>query len=213
MIRLSDVQIEQGDFELNEINLLVPTGEYAILMGPTGSGKTSLIEVICGLRPIRRGQIVLENVDITDANPAIRNVGYVPQDSTLFPTMRVDLQIEFSMEMRKVKKKERRERVAELAHLLEIESIVKRHPHGLSGGEKQRVALARALAFRPRLLCLDEPLSALDEVTKQKLLNLLKRIHEVEKVTALHITHDQNEAQDLGTCRFEINDGIVSRVF
>ena len=210
MIELCDVTIEQGDFLLSGVNLKVPSGEYAILMGATGSGKTSLIETICGLRQIAAGRIELREQDISSEPPASRNIGYVPQDAALFPTMRVAQQIGFSLELRKVGKSARNERVMELAELLGITHLLNRLPQGLSGGERQRVALARALAFRPSLLCLDEPLSALDDETRHKLIELLKKIHSYESVTALHITHNQIEAGQLGTMRFQLVDGKIN---
>ena len=212
MIQLQQISIHQGDFALRDVEFSVPSHEYAILMGPSGCGKTTLLEAICGLRPVTAGKILLDGEDVSSWKPALRRIGYVPQDAVLFPKMRVDSQIEFALESRKMKKRLRLERVNELAELLEITSLLRRYPKGLSGGEKQRVALARALSFRPRLLCLDEPLSALDQATKQKLTLLLKKVHQHEKVTALHITHNQPEARQLGTLTFEMTDGRVVRL-
>jgi len=206
MIRINELAIGQGDFRLEDVNLTLPDQCYAILMGPTGCGKTTLIEAICGLRPICNGSIYLGNDNVTNHASFDRNVGYVPQDSVLFPTMRIDHQIEFALVVRKMAKNDRRQRVAELAELLGIGNILKRFPQGLSGGERQRVALARALAFRPQLLCLDEPLSALDASTKSQISSLLKRVHTQEKVTVLHITHNPTEAVELGTIVFRMVD-------
>ncbi|MEE2826773.1 MAG: ATP-binding cassette domain-containing protein [Planctomycetota bacterium] len=206
MIRIDNVAIQQGDFRMEELNLTLPDQCYAILMGPTGCGKTTLVEAICGLRPVSRGSIHLGQTDITRHAPFDRNVGYVPQDSVLFPTMRIDQQIEFALVVRKMPRNDRRKRVAELAELLGIGNILERFPQGLSGGERQRVALARALAFRPRLLCLDEPLAALDANTKSQITALLKRVHRQEKVNVLHITHSPTEAVELGTLVFQMVD-------
>ena len=206
MIRIEDVAIRQGDFQMEQVNLTLPDQCYAILMGSTGCGKTTLVEAICGLRPVARGSIHLGNTDVTRHAPFDRNVGYVPQDSVLFPTMRVDQQIEFALVVRKMPRNERRQRVAELAELLGIGNILERFPQGLSGGERQRVALARALAFRPQLLCLDEPLAALDASTKAQITALLKRVHQQEKVSVLHITHSPTEAVELGTMVFQMVD-------
>lgn len=206
MIRINQLAIRQGDFELEDINLELPDQCYGILMGPTGCGKTTLVEAICGLRPVDGGSIHLGDDEVTNRAPFDRNIGYVPQDSVLFPTMRIDHQIEFALVVRKMDKNDRRQRVAELAELLGIGNILKRFPQGLSGGERQRVALARALAFRPNLLCLDEPLSALDVSTKSQISSLLKRVHTQEKVTVLHITHSPTEADELGTMVFQMLD-------
>ncbi len=212
MIGLDKLTLHQGEFSLTDIDIVVPQGEYGILMGSTGCGKTTLLEAICGLRPITSGRVVLDNRDVTNLVPAVRQIGYVPQDAALFPTMRVDRQIEFGMEMRHVNRKLRRKRVEELTELLEITSIKQRYPRGLSGGERQRVALARALSFRPRLLCLDEPLSALDDSTRSRLSNLLGRVHRHEQVTVVHVTHNIVEAEQLGTVKFRMQDGQVTQL-
>ncbi len=209
MIRLENVTICQGDFCLTDIGFEIPQRGYGILMGPTGCGKTSLLEAICGLRRIDKGTILLGEQDVTHLIASERQIGYVPQDAALFPTMRVAQQIEFGLAVRKVKKGIRRDRVAQLAALLEITPLLDRFPHGLSGGEKQRVSVARALSFRPRLLCLDEPLSALDDETRTRMINLLGDIHRSENVTVLHITHNVSEAKKLGTILFRLQNGEV----
>ncbi|MEM7457558.1 MAG: ATP-binding cassette domain-containing protein [Planctomycetota bacterium] len=209
MISLHQLEIHQGDFSLAGIDLQIEKGQYAILMGQTGCGKTTLLEAICGLRNVESGRILLEGRDVTRLAPSARAVGYVPQDSALFPTMRVEDQIEFGLAVRSASKAERRKRVERLSELLDISSILKRFPAGLSGGEKQRVALARALSFRPKLLCLDEPLSALDDATRSKLTGLLRDVHAEEKVTVLHITHNASEARQLGTVQFRLVAGKV----
>lgn len=168
MIQLDKLTIQRGKFSLVDIDLTIPDGEYGILMGSTGCGKTMLLETICGLRPVTSGRILLGGNDVTRLPPSARNIGYVPQDIALFPTMRIDSQIGFGMEIRKINKRSRDYQIAEIAELLGITSLLGRYPPGLSGGEKQRIALARALSFKPDLLCLDEPLSALDDTTRKK---------------------------------------------
>ena len=212
MIRIHELAMRQGSFHIAGVNLTLPDHSYAILMGPTGCGKTTLLEAICGLRPVTSGSIQLGDHEVTRQPAFDRNVGYVPQDSVLFPTMRVDHQIEYALVIRRLAKKERRARVAELAELMGIGNILKRFPQGLSGGERQRVALARALAFRPQLLCLDEPLSALDPTTKSQISSLLKRVHSQERVTVLHITHNPAEATELGTIVFEMVGQDIVRI-
>lgn len=212
MISLRDVSIRQGELNLSDINFEVPRGQYAILMGETGCGKTTLLETICGLRSLSGGSIVLDGLDITRLSPASRQIGYVPQDGVLFPSMKVERQIGFGLEVRKVDHKTRKQRVHELAELLSIQSILNRYPNRLSGGERQRVALARAIAFRPKLLCLDEPLSALDERTHGQILALLTQIHQSEPITILHITHNQSEAKSLGTIHFKFDKSTLVRL-
>lgn len=204
MITLRNVTIHQGSFSLTDINLSLDEGAYGILMGETGCGKTTLLESICGLRKIAGGKILLGSRDVTQLSPAQRQIGYVPQDSVLFPTMRIDQQIEFGLKAWKIKRASRKQRIAELAELLDLRPLLGRYPQGLSGGERQRVALARALSFRPQLLCLDEPLSALDATTRSRMSELLKTVHQNEDVTVLHITHSALEGQQLGTVHFQL---------
>jgi ABC-type sugar transport system ATPase subunit len=205
MITLENVTIHQGNFSLVGFSLELPVGEYGVLMGPTGCGKTTLMESICGLRAVSNGRILMANQNVTKLSPSQRQIGYVPQHSVLFPAMRVGQQIEFGLEVRKVAKRERRRRARELAELLDIAPLLNRFPKGLSGGERQRVALARALAIRPRLLCLDEPLSALDSRTKIRVAEVLREFHHSEQVSVLHITHDEEEAKRLGTIQFQMD--------
>lgn len=209
MITLKALSIQQGSFALSGIELKIPTGEYGILMGPTGCGKTTILESICGLRRVTSGRILLDDIDVTRRPASARQIGYVPQDSALFPTMRVRQQIEFALEIRQVDRRTRSERVQELAELLDISPLLERYPQGLSGGEQQRVALARALSFKPSLLCLDEPLSALDDTTRARLSDLLRQIHQKEEVTVLHITHNAAEAVQLGTIQFRLENGRI----
>ena len=212
MISVQQLRLCQGDFELRQVSFEIPSNAYAILMGPTGCGKTTLLESICGLRAIVGGKILVGGDEITRTLPAQRQIGYVPQDSSLFPTMKVYRQIAFGMEVRGFSKSERDQRVEELASSLDLTEILDRYPRGLSGGERQRVALARALSFRPRLLCLDEPLSALDGDTRNNLTKLLKKIQQSESVTVLHITHNVEEGAQLGTIHFRLEKGQVREV-
>lgn len=212
MMELSRVAIRQGSFALSNIDLSIPAGAYAVLMGPTGCGKTSILEAICGLRRIESGSIWLDGTDVTRWPSAQREIGYVPQDRAVFPTMRVDRQIEYGLLVRGARPSLRRQRVEELAELTGISSLLHRFPKGLSGGELQRVALARALSFRPRLVCLDEPLSALDDQTRCRVAGVLKDIHQKEKVTVLHITHNVDDALRLATLNFRFIDQQIKRV-
>ncbi|MFO1000386.1 MAG: ABC transporter ATP-binding protein [Planctomycetaceae bacterium] len=198
MIELSSVTIRIGDFHLKDLSFRIDAGQYAVVMGKTGIGKTTILEAICGLRSIHSGRILISGVDVTRWTPADRNVGYMPQDLALFPSMTVREHIEFAMKVRNRPAKEMADRVAELANLLEITPLLDRRIKGLSGGESQRVALGRALSFRPGVLLLDEPLSALDEETRLTAQGLLKNLNKVTGVTILHVTHNQEEADALG---------------
>jgi len=212
VIRVQDLAIHVGRFRLENVSFEVPDGGYGVLMGKTGSGKTTILEAITGLKPITSGRIVLGDVDVTGLKPAERNLGFVPQDGALFTTMSVRDQLGFALAIRREGRSAIQQRVDELAKLLEIGHLLDRGISGLSGGEKQRVALGRALAFRPTTLCLDEPLSALDDDTRAQTIELLKRVQKETHVTALHITHNRIEASVLADVTLEIVDGRVEQV-
>lgn len=197
MIELRNVSIRSGPFVLSDVSLTVPAGGYAILMGATGQGKTTLLEAICGLRTVERGSVVVGDVDVTRFKPADRGIGYVPQDLALFPTMTVREHLEFALRIRRARRTLISERVAELSHVLGIEGLLARHVHHLSGGEAQRVAIGRALAFEPRALLMDEPLKALDETTRDRLCELLRSVQRQRGLTTLHVTHSRTEARAL----------------
>jgi ABC-type sugar transport system ATPase subunit len=213
MISLNQVQIQAGTFRLSDVSFRVETGEYAILMGRTGRGKTTILEAICGLRTVHGGQILLDGTDVTRLPPNLRHIGYVPQDLALFPTMTVLEHLEFALKRRRAGQKEIDSRVSELSSLLGIEQLLKRKPAGLSGGESQRVALGRALSFQPSVLLLDEPLSALDEATRTEMYTLLKQVQTRTGVTTIHVTHSTAEAEALADRRLELVDGRIVEVF
>jgi ABC-type sugar transport system ATPase subunit len=197
MIAVEDLSIVQGKFVLRDIRFHVPSGQYAVLMGRTGSGKTTILEAICGLKPLTAGRINLMGRDVTRLKPGERGIGYVPQDRALFTTMTVREHLAFALVIRKWPAPAITRRVEELAALLGIGYLLERLPHGLSGGEAQRVALGRALAYHPRLLLLDEPLSALDEDTREEMYALLRLVQRQTGVTTLHVTHSLTEARKL----------------
>ncbi|MFK7768992.1 MAG: ABC transporter ATP-binding protein [Mariniblastus sp.] len=209
MIQLENVTLSQGNFCLRDIDLVIPTGEYCVLMGPTGCGKTTILESVCGLRQIVSGKVLIDGHDVSTLPPAARQVGYVPQNGSLFPAMKVGEQIGFPLEVRKTTAAKVKDRVNELADLLGIEPLLERYPAKLSGGERQRVALARAMSFHPKLLCLDEPLSAVDEAMRENLTMLLKRIHEQENTTVIHVTHNNSEAKKLGSIKTLLLNGKI----
>ncbi|WP_417731674.1 ABC transporter ATP-binding protein [Rosistilla oblonga] len=197
MMELAEVSVAAGTFSLRGLSLRIETGEYAVLMGKTGIGKTTLLETICGLRKLGGGKIRIAGVDVSGWSAADRNVGYVPQDLALFPTMTVGQHLEFALRFRKAPRRQRAVRVREMAATLQIESLLDRKIDGLSGGEAQRVALGRALTFGPSVLLLDEPLSALDAETRQNVQAILRQINRKTGVTVLHVTHSQGEAESL----------------
>lgn len=196
-ILLDKVSIRAGDFGIDGLTMDISTGSYVVLMGRTGCGKTTLIETLCGLRPLAGGRIVLCGTDVSELRPADRGIGYVPQDGALFPTMTVHDQIAFPLRIRKLAPDAIESRVGELSSLLGLSKLLNRLPAGLSGGERQRTALGRALSFHPRVLLLDEPLSALDDETREEVHGVLSDINRHTSVTTLHITHNRVDAEAL----------------
>lgn len=209
MISLENLSVVAGGFRLEGIHLEVPAGCHAVLMGRTGSGKTTLLEAVCGLRRVAAGRVVLHGEDVTHLRPGERGVGFVPQEGALFNTMTVYAHLAFALRVRHWNRAAIEARVHAVAEQLGITPLLQRHPAGLSGGERQRVALGRALSAQPRVLCLDEPLSALDSDTREEIGALLKRIKRESGVTLLHITHDKHEARKLADKVFEIREGQV----
>lgn len=207
MIEVTDLVVRQGAFTLPTVSLRVELGQYAVLMGKTGTGKTTILEAICGLRKISRGKITIAGVDVSGWSPPDRNIGYMPQDLALFPTMNVRQHIEFAMKLRHISAAKQKERVAFLANILGLEGLLARQVQGLSGGEAQRVALGRALSFGPSVLLLDEPLSALDAITRSTAQKLLKDINRQTGVTVLHVTHSQEEADALADICIRLGSG------
>lgn len=197
MIAVEHLTVRVGGFALEDVSFDVPTGHYAVLMGRTGAGKTTLLEALCGLKPVAGGTIRLNERDVTRLKPAERGIGYVPQDRALFQTMTVREHLAFALVIQKADRQGIQQRVAELSRLLGIEHLLERKPHGLSGGEAQRVALGRALSVRPGILCLDEPLNALDDETRQEMYELLGNVQQSTGVTILHVTHNLDEAEQL----------------
>lgn len=207
MIQVDNLSIQAGEFRLDGISFEIPTGNYGVLMGRTGCGKTTILEAICGLKEVTHGVIKLDGADVTRLPASRRGIGFVPQDGTLFTTMTVAQHLAFGPKVQRWSRQDVIDRVHELAGALGIEDLLDRKPHGLSGGERQRVALGRALAVRPGVLCLDEPLSALDEDTHAEMTVLIKRLVKEHEITALHITHSRSEAEAVADQRFFLDDG------
>ncbi len=207
MIVIDDLTVTSGAFRLEGVSLEVPPGSYTALMGRTGCGKTSLLETIAGLLPATAGRVIIGDRDVTRLRPADRGLGYVPQDGALFPTMTVAEHLSFALRVRRKPRTEVSARVADLARQLDLVRLLDRRPRGLSGGERQRVALGRALAARPEVLLLDEPLSALDDESREELSAVLAGIHRETGVTLLHVTHNREDASRLAQRILRIEDG------
>jgi len=197
MIRIENLSLQAGAFQVQNVNLHVKPGEYFVLLGPTGSGKTLLISCICGLRLPTSGSLHIDGRDVTELEPRLRSVGYVPQDGALFPHMSVAHNVTFALRVRGEKHGAALKDAARIIEMLGIELLLDRTIHALSGGERQKVALARALVMRPKVLLLDEPVSALDEPTRQATCSDLVRVQSELGISTIHICHNRDEAHSV----------------
>lgn len=213
MLEIKDIKLKLGRFALNNIDLKINIGEYFVILGPSGAGKTVLLETIAGLYTPDKGYILYNKDDMVLLPPEKRDIGFVYQDYELFPHMTVEDNIIFGLKIRKMDKSIIAEKLYKLVSMLKIEHLLKRYPSKLSGGEKQRVALARAIIISPKILLLDEPLSALDIMIKPTLQQEIKNIHKEFVPTIIHVTHDIDEAIFLADRIGIMNDGNLLKVF
>ena len=204
MIDVRQIGLRVGAFRLRDVSLHVAPGEYLVLMGRTGSGKSLLIKCISGLTSPAAGQVWIDGQDVTHLEPRLRMVGYMPQDCGLFPHMTVLKNIMFSLRVRRLGG---REVVEPLVELLGLGPLLGRRPKNLSGGERQKVALARALAGRPKVLLLDEPVSALDEPTRREVCAELLGIQRRLGISTIHVCHSLEEARSLADRAGVMHDG------
>ncbi len=209
MIEIRGLKIDLGNFVLRNIDLHIERGEYFIVLGPTGAGKSVLLEAIAGLYPVLEGKIIIDGRDVTELPPEKRKIGIVYQDYSLFPHMSAAENIAFGLKVRRIPRKKIKEKIDYIAAMTRIKDLLDRKPDTLSGGEKQKVALARALVTDPDILLLDEPLSALDPSTREKMRDLLEELHDELKVSVIHVTHDFEEAAVLGDRVTVINNGVI----
>ena len=211
MIVIQDLDMDMGGFALKGINLHVHRGEFFILLGPTGAGKTLLLEAVAGMIPLTGGRIVVGGNDVTRLPPEKRGIGIVYQDYALFPHLSVIQNIRFGLRYRKMDRAATDKWVKTLLKRLGIERLAKRSVKNLSGGERQRTALARALAVKPAVLLLDEPLSALDPNFREEIRALLRQIHNEFNMTLMMVTHDFSDALYLGNRLAVLNNGKIEQ--
>ncbi|MBM3111625.1 ABC transporter ATP-binding protein [Pseudomonas arcuscaelestis] len=198
-----------GNPVFNDINCQIQRGEFVTLLGPSGCGKSTLLRCIAGLTAVDSGKILLDGNDLVPVSPQKRGIGMVFQSYALFPNMTVERNVAFGLRMQKVNADETRTRVREVLQLVELQDFANRYPHQLSGGQCQRVALARSLVTRPRLLLLDEPLSALDARIRKHLREQIRQIQRDLGLTTIFVTHDQEEALILSDRIFLMNQGRI----
>jgi ABC-type sugar transport system ATPase subunit len=212
MIEIKNLSLRLGSFSLTDITLTIGDGEYFVILGPTGAGKTVLIECLAGLHRISKGEIWIDGKNATRLAPEERSIGYMPQDYVLFPFLNVFDNVGFGLRQAGYSRTNIKEKVETLAHLTDISHLLGRDTRSLSGGECQRVALARALALSPRVLLLDEPLSSLDLQTSKYLRLELRRLHRELGLTTIHITHNQMEAEEMADRMGILNMGRLEQV-
>ncbi len=212
-LTLSNISKHFGNFSaVRDFNLEVERGEFVSFLGPSGCGKTTTLRMIAGFETPTSGKIAIDGVDITDKAPSQRNVGMVFQSYALFPNMTVAQNIGFGLRIRKEPEEAIKKRVAEMLALIHLEAKGNSYPHQLSGGQQQRVALARALAIRPQVLLLDEPLSALDAKIRVSLRSEIRAIQRELGITAIYVTHDQEEALSISDRIVVMREGEVDQI-
>jgi sulfate/thiosulfate transport system ATP-binding protein len=212
-IVVESVSKQFGAFKaVDEVSLEIDSGSLVALLGPSGSGKSSLLRLIAGLEMPDSGRILLTGKDATDQSVQERNIGFVFQHYALFKHLSVRQNIAFGLEIRKATKAKIKGKVEELLDLVQLRGLGDRYPSQLSGGQRQRVALARALAVEPNVLLLDEPFGALDAKVRKDLRVWLRRLHDEVHVTTVFVTHDQEEAMEVSDEIVVMNKGKVEQV-
>jgi len=197
---------------LEDITFDVAEGESLVLLGASGSGKTTILRIIAGLELPDSGRVILHGKDVTDLPARERGVGVIFQAYALFPRMTVEKNIGFGLKIRRLPRKERKETVNRLLELVQLEEHRKKYPWQLSGGQQQRVAIARTLAYKPQVLLFDEPFGALDAQTRVKLRREIRALLRQVKVPSVFITHDQEEALELGDRIAVLNNGHLEQI-
>lgn len=196
---------------IDDLNVEFNNGELVCILGPSGCGKSTMLYLISGILEATEGKIFFDDDDVTNIPPEKRNIGLVFQNYSLYPHMTVERNIGFPLEIKNISKKDRSKKVEDLANLVHINSMLHRKPKELSGGQQQRVAIARALAKEPQILLLDEPLSNLDAKLRIEMREEIRKIQKSTNITAIFVTHDQEEAMTISDKILLMNKGVVQQ--
>ncbi len=196
---------------LRDINLSIEQGQLVTLLGPSGCGKSTLLRCLSGLETLSSGNIMIDGKDVTNVPPKDRGIGMVFQHYSLFPNMTVAENIAFGLKLKKTPKEEIRERVQKMLQIVELEGKEDEYPDSLSGGQQQRVALARSIVLEPKVLLLDEPLSAIDAKLRKFLQKSIRDIQRQLNLTAVFVTHDQDEAMVMSDSIALFHDGKIEQ--
>ncbi|MFW6143942.1 MAG: tungstate ABC transporter ATP-binding protein WtpC [Candidatus Natronoplasma sp.] len=210
MIEIEDVSKSWDDFKISNISLEIEKGEYFVVLGPTGAGKTLLLEILAGFHTPDRGDIYIKGEKFTHLKPNERGFAFVYQDYMLFPHMNVRENIAYGLKI--AEKDGIDEKVENIAKKVEVAHLLERDPYTLSGGEKQRVSMARAMVMEPEVLLLDEPFGSVDYQTARKLRDMMNELHKKFKCTVVQVTHNQEEAMILGDRIAVVRDGSIEQV-
>ncbi|MGV9173029.1 MAG: ATP-binding cassette domain-containing protein [Promethearchaeia archaeon] len=207
-IKVENLSADFGTFQIKNVDFQIREKEYFMLLGPTGAGKTLILELIAGFHKPDEGKILIHQKDMEGIPASKRNIGFVYQDYSLFPHMNAEENIKFGLDMQKMEKKVKEEKTNRIVEKLKIGHLLDRNPLTLSGGEQQKIALGRALVLDPPILLLDEPFSALDPVSKKEAMKVVQKIHKDHELTILEVTHNQDDAM-LGDRLSLIMDGEI----
>lgn len=212
-IRFENICKSFGDTVVfDNLNLTVKDGEFTVLVGASGCGKTTLLRIIAGIGPATSGKLYIDDEDVTDVPPGKRNIAMVFQNYALYPTMSVEENIEFGLKNNKVPKAERKRLIREVSEIVGLTPYLKRKPSDLSGGQRQRVALARAMVKEPSVFLLDEPLSNLDAKLRGAMRTELIELHNRLKTTFVYVTHDQTEAMSMADTIILMDNGQIKQI-
>ncbi|MBF0280082.1 MAG: ABC transporter ATP-binding protein [SAR324 cluster bacterium] len=214
LVRFEDIQKSYDGVTLviKSLNMNVARGEFLTMLGPSGSGKTTCLMMLAGFEPATHGEIYLDDRPINHIPPHKRGIGMVFQNYALFPHMTISENLAFPLEVRRMQKPEREQRVKKALEMVQLEGFGDRRPGQLSGGQKQRVAVARALVFDPELVLMDEPLGALDKNLREQMQYEIKHIHENLGVTVVYVTHDQSEALTMSNRVAIFDAGVIQQL-